>query len=395
MIRGFAVRDGCLCVGGLSLHQISALAGGAPFFAYDRALIAGRVAELRRHLPAWVGISYSLKANAMPALVQLMAGLVDGLDVSSIEELRRALSAGARREGIHFSGPGKGADEIAAAVAAGITTGVESPAQLAAVLAAPAAGRRRLLLRVNPDFSVGRSGMRMGGGPSPFGMDAEAIPALLEGIDPARAEVAGLHVFWGSQNLDAASIVEAWRGAVALALRLGRGAALHLQLGAGLGIPYSERQAPLDLAAVGAGLDEILREPRARRLAITLEMGRFLVGEAGLYVCRVLERKQSHGRVLLVTDGGMHHHLAATGNFGLARLASFPLAIGNRADAEAEEEVTIVGRLCTPLDRFTERAALPRAMPGDFVVVFQSGAYGCSASPGDFISHPPAHELLL
>ena len=127
---------------------------------------------------------------------------------------------------------------------------------------------------------------------------------------------------------------------------------------------------------------------------IVMEMGRYLVGEAGVYVCRVIDRKVSRGQVFLITDGGMHHHLAASGNLGQVIRKNYPVAIGNRMQADAMERVTVTGPLCTPLDILAENMLLPKAEVGDLVVVFQSGAYGLSASPTLFLSHPLPGELL-
>jgi diaminopimelate decarboxylase len=128
---------------------------------------------------------------------------------------------------------------------------------------------------------------------------------------------------------------------------------------------------------------------------ITVELGRYLVGEAGVYVCRVVDRKVSRGQVFLVTDGGLHHHLAASGNFGQVIRKNYPVAIGNRMNDAAREMASVVGPLCTPLDLLADRMELPVAQPGDYVVVFQSGAYGATASPQAFLGHPPPAEALV
>ncbi|MBV8525313.1 MAG: alanine racemase, partial [Acetobacteraceae bacterium] len=378
-------------------------AGNLPFFAYDRRMMAGQVNTLRRLLPPSIRLSYSVKANPMPAVVQLFGNIVDGLDVSSVEELRQALSAVGDPSRVQFSGPGKSWEELRGAMAAGATISIESCSQLrrAAEIGRALRQKPQVVLRVNPDFSVGRSGMRMGGGAAQFGIDAEEVPGILAQVDPDRVDLRGFHVFWGSQNLDAELIVGAYRDCIRMILDLPARAApstIDVHIGSGLGIPYTDRQRELDIERVARGLMAILQDllPGERsRLQITLESGRYLVGHAGIYVCRVLERKVSRGKTFLITDGGMHHHLAASGNFGRAQLGNYPIAIGNKIDDDEREEVAVVGRLCTPLDRFAERIALPRAEAGDFVVIFQSGAYARSASPAGFISHPQPRELLI
>jgi diaminopimelate decarboxylase len=398
----FEVRGGELLVGGVPLTRLAHRAGQTPFYAHDRTLLARRVAELRAALPGSISLHYAIKANPMPALVQHMAGLVDGLDVASGGELQVALNAGMRPQDISFAGPGKREPELEQAVAAGVLLNVESPREaraLAAVserLGLPA----RVAVRVNPDFELKSSGMRMSGGPKQFGVDAEAVPALLADIGAMGLAFEGFHLYAGSQNLRAAAIVEAQQKSYALALRLAEsapGPVRVLNLGGGFGIPYFPGETRLELAPIGDALaaiaaDAVQRLPGAE---LVIELGRYLVGEAGVYVCRVLDRKVSRGQVFLVTDGGLHQHLAASGNFGQVLRKNYPLAVGNRMGAASAESVSVVGPLCTPLDLLGDRALLPEAQPGDLIVIFQSGAYGSSASPQGFLGHPGVAEILV
>jgi len=397
----FPVEDGELIVGGLPLRRLAARVGQTPFYAYDRQLLSARVAELRAALPDAIQLHYAVKANPMPALVSHMAKLVDGLDVASGGELRVALDAGCPPAEISFAGPGKRDEELVQAVAAGVLLNVESAnelrrlAEISARLGWPA----RVALRVNPDFELKSSGMKMGGGPKPFGVDAEAMPELLAEVGRLGLAFEGFHLFAGSQNLRAEAIIEAQRKSFELALRLADAAPLPvrvLNLGGGFGIPYFPGETRLDLAPIGANLAEIAHAAASRlpQAALVIELGRYLVGEAGIYVCRVIDRKVSRGQVFLVCDGGLHHHLSASGNFGQVLRKNYPVLIGNRADAPADTVTTVVGPLCTPLDLMAERMPLPEAQPGDLVVIFQSGAYGASASPHGFLGHPPVVEVL-
>lgn len=399
----FPVRDGEILVGGLPLSRLAARIGAeAPFYAYDRSLISDRINRLRAALPQRVKLHYAIKANPMPALVCHVAARVDGLDVASGRELRLALDSGMDPQAISFAGPGKSETELVQAVAAGILVQVESFRELP--LLAEASRRlglpARVAVRINPNFELKNSGMKMGGGPRQFGVDAEAIPALLADIRHRELAFEGFHIYSGSQNLRAEAICEAQAQAVDLALRLAWDGGLpirRLNVGGGFGIPYFPGEAPLDLSPIGPHLEKLITRVEAHHpgAEVTLELGRYLVGEAGIYVCRVVDRKISRGLVHLITDGGLHHHLAASGNFGQVIRKNYPVAIGNRMMPDAPQEtVSIVGPLCTPLDLLAERVELPIAQPGDFVVVFQSGAYGRSASPLDFLSHPPPLEVL-
>lgn len=398
----FPIADGQLVVGDLPLSLLAARVGQTPFYAYDRKLLLARVTTLRAALPPSVKLHFAMKANPMPALVGFMAGLVDGIDVASGGELKVALDAGANPHEISFAGPGKRRGELRQAVAAGVLINLESfreVSELAAISAElhlPA----RIAVRVNPDFELKGSGMKMGGGPKQFGVDAELVPGLLAEISQAGLQFEGFHLFAGSQNLKAESICEAQQKSYELALRLAEHAPTpvrFLNLGGGFGIPYFPGEQALDLAMVGENLKQIASRASQEMpgAELVIELGRFLVGEAGIYVSQIVDRKISRGQTYLVVDGGLNHHLAASGNFGQVIRKNYPVAIGNRMNDQKNEIVSVVGPLCTPLDLLADRMELPVAHPGDLVVIFQSGAYGASASPHGFLGHPAPVEVLI
>jgi len=398
---GWSVADDCLEVGGVPLTRLAETIGRTPFYAYDRRVIADGIAELRRHVPSAVKLHYAMKANPMPALVAFMAGIVDGIDVASGGELKVALDAGMTPREISFAGPAKSESELSQALASGILVNVESSREvdILARLSHESGVGARVAVRVNPDFELKSSGMKMGGGPKQFGVDAEVVPALLEEIGRRGLAFEGFHIYSGSQNLKAESICEAQRKTVELAIRLAAAAPAPVQVlnvGGGFGIPYFPGEEPLALAPIGANLEDLVAQcakalPQAR---LVIELGRYLVGPAGIYVCRVIDRKISRGHVFLVTDGGLHHHLAASGNFGQVIRKNYPVEIGNRIVGARRETASVVGPLCTPLDLLADRMDLAEAEPGDLVVVFQSGAYGLTASPQGFLSHPAPAEVL-
>lgn len=391
-----------LLVGGIPLERLVDRVGQTPFYAYDRELLTRRVAELRAALPASIKLHYAMKANPMPAVVNHMARLVDGIDVASGGELLVALDSGADPHEISFAGPGKRHGELRQAVAAGILINIESfreVAELGAIRQATG-WPVRVAVRVNPDFELKGSGMKMGGGPKQFGVDAEQVPELLAEIGKAGLAFEGFHLFAGSQNLRPEAIVEAQQKCFELALRLAESAPApvkFLNLGGGFGIPYFPGEQRLDLSSIGANLAAIAAEAAEKmpQAEIVIELGRYLVGEAGVYVTKVLDRKVSRGLTYLVTDGGLHHHLSASGNFGQVIRKNYPAAIGNRMDEPAGEAVSVVGPLCTPLDILADKMPLPEARPGDLVVIFQSGAYGATASPRGFLSQPDLVEVLV
>lgn len=391
-----------LHVGGLPLSLLVKRVGQTPFYAYDRGLIHARIAAVRHALPSGVHLHYALKANPMPALVAHLRPLVDGMDVASAGELKIALDSGANPHCIGFAGPGKRTTELHQAMAAGVLLHVESVRELKELAqAAQAVGRAaRVALRINPDWETRGAGMHMGGGAKPFGIDAEQAPTVLRSLKNYGVSFEGFHIYPGSQNLRGEVIAESLRRSLNLVLRLAQDAPApikHVNLGGGWGIPYFPGEKSLELEPVSDALANVQvklhRElPEAK---LVLELGRYLVGEAGIYVARVTERKISRDKIFLIVDGGMHHHLAASGNFGQVIRRNFPVAIGNRLNTQEQEIVSVVGPLCTPLDLLAEQVSMPFAHPGDLVVVFQSGAYGATASPQAFLGHPPCLEVLV
>ena len=398
----FDVAADTLLVDGRPLTDIVSAAGQTPLYIYSRRYMSDRVAALRAALPRELHLHYAMKANPMPDVVRHFAQLVDGIDVASGRELDVALAAGAAPATISFAGPGKSLAELRQAVRAGIVINVESETELArlATIATETGARPRIAIRVNPDFELKTSGMKMSGGPKQFGIDAERVPDVLASLRGGNLEFVGFHIFSGSQNLRAEAIVEAQQKSLALAIELARHApapVTSLNIGGGLGIPYFPGEKPLELASIADNLRG-LSEHAARELPaaqLMIELGRYLVGEAGLYVCRVVDRKISRGQVFLITDGGLHHHLAASGNFGQVIRKNYPVLIANRVRGRERETASVVGPLCTPLDLLADRMELARAEVGDLVAVLQSGAYGLSASPTQFLSHPPPAEILI
>jgi diaminopimelate decarboxylase len=398
----FEVRDDELCLGGRKLSQIAAQVGRTPFYAYDRQVMTRKIEQLRAALPSAVHLHFAMKANPMPAVVRHVAALTDGLDVASAGEMQVALDVGVDPATISMAGPGKSAPELARAAAAGITVNVESPRELRVLsaIATQTGTRPKVAIRVNPDFELKTSGMKMSGGPKQFGIDAEAVPQVLRDLASMPLEFRGFHIFSGSQNLRAAAIVEAQQKSVALAIELAQhapGPVLSLNIGGGFGIPYTPGEQLLDIAPIAVNLAELLPQvarhlPQAK---LMLELGRYLVGEAGVYVCRIIDRKISRGQVFLITDGGLHHHLAASGNFGQVIRKNYPVIIGNKVHGAERENASVVGPLCTPLDLLADRMELAKADEGDLVVVLQSGAYGLTASPLGFLSHPAPGEILV
>jgi len=383
------------------LEQVVAIAGQTPAYVYDRQLITQRVEFLRKVLPEKIQLHYAMKANPMSAVVQHLADLVDGLDVASQGEMLTALSTGMKASEISFAGPGKTDTELKAAIAAEIVINVESENEL---LRINVIGKQlkltpKVAIRVNPDFELKTSGMKMSGGPKQFGIDAEILPEMLSKLSELSVHCVGFHIFSGSQNLNCESLMDAHDKTFALASELTSylNEDYHfVNIGGGFGIPYFPGDEPLELEPIADNLTRLLSEyPQFESKNIVIELGRYLVGEAGIYVSRIIDKKESRGETFLVTDGGLHHHLSNSGNFGQVIRKNYPVLISKQKEAQATEKVTIVGPLCTPLDTLASKMVLPQTEIGDLVVILQSGAYGKSASPENFLGHPSVRELLI
>ena len=399
---GYAAIGGELAIGGKPVSHWVEQAGRTPLFVYSRDRIAQRFETLRAAMPDRLKINYAIKANSFGPLLSFVSTLADGLDIASGGELELVRATGFDLGRVSFAGPGKRDIELEAAIAAGVTLNLESEAEAgrALTIAERLGVTPRLAVRVNPDFELKGSGMKMGGGPKPFGIDAARVPALVLHIVAAGCDFRGLHIFTGSQALSAEAVIDMQAKVLDCAHRIAVDAGVtlpKLNMGGGFGIPYFPGDEPLDIAAVGAALEERFRDlpDTLADAELFIELGRYLVGEAGVYLTRIVDRKESYGETYLVTDGGLHHQLAASGNFGTVVRRNYPVAIASRFAAEPAEEANVVGCLCTPLDRLADKAHLPRAEVGDLVAVFCAGAYGASASPSAFLGQGPAAEMLV
>jgi diaminopimelate decarboxylase len=381
-----------------------------PVFIYSKALLDQRVEKIRQILPHQCALSYAVKANPYAPLVAHMRALVDGADVASQGELALALRSGFSPETISFAGPGKTEAEILYALQQGVTITAESLRQVENIAKlAPLKKDRatKIALRVNPSYELRASGMRMGGGPSPFGIDEEHVPEAIRIAQSLGLSVVGLHFYAGSQNLDATLIATGidQTGPVATRLIKDHLSREHqpcpfewLNIGGGLGVPYFAGEKPLDLNPIRDALQRCAEAIKPMGAQLKIELGRYLVADAGVYCCKVIDIKTSRAALYLVLNGGLHHHQAACGNFGQVIKRPYPIALSSQRtleDGSAHLKTTLVGPLCTPMDTFAKDLLLPPAQVGDLVVVFRSGAYGPSASPRDFLGHSHSEEILI
>lgn len=402
-LHGFESKNGMLHVGGHNAVDL-ARQHAAPLFIYDSAIITTVFNTLRRALPERVHIHYAVKANPFGPVIEHLAQRVDGLDVASQGELEMVRALVGPSMPISFAGPAKRDEELAVAIDLDCTVNVESQGELMrlAALAAQKSMKARAAVRVNPPFDLRGSGMRMGGGAKPFGIDDDAVPELLAHWPSADVAFEGFHIFTGSQSLAADALCEAHEAALALALDLSQYAPCpptSINIGGGIGVPYFPGDVAVDVGSVGAGLAKAL-QTHADALGETkviMELGRYLVAEAGVYLAQIVDKKSSRGEIFLMTNGGLHHQLAVSGNFGQVFRKNYPTAIANKFGAvdDPQETVNVVGCLCTPLDRLADGVVLPAAQAGDYFAVFRCGAYGPTASPSAFLNHPNAAQIMV
>jgi len=398
----FAAIDGRLFIGGMPADELVEEAGGTPLFVYDNNIVGAQVARFKGAMADGIALHYSVTANPYEPLLEFLGRYVDGFRIVSDGELQRLQAAGLAGIPINFAGPGKRDAELEAAVRAMATISVESESEAArAIRAAEHVGiRPKISVRVTPPFAIEEGRVSIGSRPSPFGVDADRVPALVHGLLEAGVDWRGLHMFAGVQCLDAEALAEVHRVTVAHAGEIADaiGEPLpELNLGSGFDIACRPGETPLDIDRVAVELNRTLcnAPPLLATTCFTIELGRWLVGEAGVYLTRVLDRTESCGHTFLTTDGGGHHLIGATGSLGERGLLNFPIAVANRFDSPAEEEVTVTGCLCTPFDLLGDQVALPRAEQGDLIAVFCAGAYGLSASPQAWESRPLAREMLV
>ena len=396
---------GVLRVGGLSVTDLTK-EFGTPLFVYDAGTMRRTYRALCAAVAGFAEVDFSVKANPNPAVIRVFHEEGAGAEIASGAEFDAARAAGVPPERILFAGPGKGAADLDRVIAGGIgEIHLENREEMVRVAAAAErhGATVRVALRINPGAAAQGGAMRMGGKPSPFGFDEEAMDAAIDAVEAQAAlRLVGLHLFAGTQGLKAETLLGQWAYGLGLAARIARRTGRPLEtidLGGGLGIPYFSGDAALDLGALRAGLPDLIAtlraDPGLASARVVLEPGRYLAGPAGLYVARVLAVKESRGSRFVITDGGMHHHLAASGNLGQVVKRDFPLAAVVDGGAAARAATAVVGPLCTPLDMLARAAPLPPLAEGDLVAVLQSGAYGLTASPTGFLSHPLPTEVLV
>ncbi|MEJ2115308.1 MAG: pyridoxal-dependent decarboxylase, exosortase A system-associated [Gammaproteobacteria bacterium] len=400
----FEIRDNALCISGKNITEIIETGIKPPCYIYSKQVVTEKIQLLRDTLPKSIKVHYSIKANPFPELVSFITDYVDGLEVSSMAEMKTALATGIDSSSICLTGPGKSYEELEIAVKNGIVISAESSLELHRLdeIGTETMHKPSVLIRINPSYTQKRAGMKMASGSSQFGIDSEQVPELLNWVKSSCIDLHGFHVYSGSQILDAEAINNSQKKTIELIKQLSSAynkPIKTINMGGGFGIPYFSKHTPLDLNSIGKNMQTLLPEIENicsdQPINTIVELGRYIVGESGIYVCKIVDKKFSRGKTFLITNGGMHHQLAASGNLGQRNRKNFPVYIANKINSPIKEVVNIVGKLCTPLDLLGDNLELSKAEVGDNVAILQSGAYGFTASPTNFLSQPEAHEYLI
>lgn len=398
-LQFFSIEKNQLVIAGRTAEELAAIAGGEPLYVYSRQAIAQKIARVRSLLPAQVKLHYAVKANPYSPVVQCMASYVDGFDVASRKELQIALETGIGAKYIGFAGPGKSDGDLAAAIVAGCVIHVESYNELFRIQNLAGHKTAFVALRVNPNFELKHAGMKMTGGAKAFGMDVSIVETILAEFHWKNIQLVGFHVYCGSQNLNVSALLEAQRQTLNLVRPwlASCNTRPYINIGGGFGVPYFAHEKPLDETLLANGMHELFNEfcDVTQAADIVIELGRYLVAETGAYLSKVIDVKISQGKTFVVCSGGLHHHLANSGNFGQVVRRNYPVMLANRCEDEELHEQTFVGPLCTPLDILADNILLPKAQVGDWLAVLMSGAYGATASPQGFLGHDGVREILV
>ena len=377
---------------------------GTPFYIYDATAIEQRVKLVRDSLQGLAKVYYAVKANPNLELLRAVNSFADGLDISSGGELEQAYLAGFDMENLSFAGPAKTADELRLSIARGVgCISVESMRELQNIieLAKSLGTKANILIRVNPKFLNRAFGMKMGGKPIQFGIDEENLDGILPYVTAnlQYLNFNGIHIYAGSQCFDVEGVVEGVTQVFRIVREIEANTGLFcrkINLGGGFGVSHGLAYRELEIGALAEALVAVLREMHgssSSKREIFFELGRFLTANAGLYVVKVISGKESRGKHFYMVDGGLHHHLSASGTFGSSLRANFP--IGNLTKPGAPKLVcSLAGPSCNPTDLLGIDVELPSPGIGDLLGVYKSGSYGFTASPLLFLGRKTPVELV-
>ena len=374
---------------------------GSPLYLYDMGQFRSNIDRLRENLFPESGLFFSMKANPLSEFCSIACKKNCGIEIASGGELELALDSGVASGNIVFTGPGKTEGELLKSIEAQIyMIHAESLREIRIInqLAEKKNRNVPIALRINPNGITSTGKVQMSGTASQFGIEeTELVDSLFEEINSLKnINLSGVHIYMGTSILDAEEICRNTEYSIRLATELSSKYAFkirYLNVGGGFGIPYFHGEKALDLTALRNGMALIKEkyQEQLRETKIFFESGRYLLADCGLFLVRVLYRKESRGNTYLVCDGGANFH-AASAFLGRFVRGNFPMYVLGKKGAEKEFYVT--GPSCTPTDLLGQKVMLPSdADEGDIIVIEKSGAYGLTYSPYGFLSHKLPLEI--
>lgn len=378
---------------------------GAPFYLYDLNTMKEKIDNIRHEFGSNIELFYAVKANSNLEILKAIRNDVDGLDISSMGEMEQSLLAGYDPGKLSFAGPGKTRRELKEAVCQNIgVISVESIRELQDIRSIALTGgiKPNIALRLNPKMLIKEFAIKMGGKATQFGIDEEDVAPAIDYIrqNENLFNLLGIHIYAGTQCMSEESLVNNMINILQIAGNLKNRYGIEcrlINLGGGLGVSYYEENKEIDLSLLAGGIIQALNQYRTSTGAnprFILELGRYLVADAGIYVVRVVSEKKSRGDPYFVLDGGMNHHLAASGNLGSVIRKNYPVKNLSNPDAP-KQTCNLVGPLCTPLDLMGKNVSVESPRLGDLIGILNSGSYAFTASPMLFLGHETPVELLV
>lgn len=376
-----------------------------PFYLYDLEAINDKIEGIRQAFGGSLELFYAIKANPNILLLKAIRDKIDGVDIASRGELEISLNTGYEANKISFAGPGKTKQELLRSLEIGIGfISVESIHELREIeeLVRMGAPKASILIRVNPLLFIKDFAIKMGGKPTHFGIDEEELCLALQIVkrNPDAFTFKGIHIYSGTQCFSEEQLARNLANTLEIAERVTKDFDMEccvINIGGGFGISYYDHHQGLNLDKLSDLFSaEFIRyqQKTGTNPRIILELGRYLVAEAGIYVTRVVSNKQSRGQLFYILDGGMNHHLSASGNLGATIRKNFLVRNLSHSD-NPKITCNLVGPLCTPMDLMGKDVSVESPEIGDLVGFLVSGSYGYSASPLFFLGHELPVELVV
>jgi len=369
-----------------------------PFYYYSSKIIERRFARLKKSIPDNWKICFAVKANPNVSILNLYKNLGANAECSSAGEMLASKKAGFKTTDIILSGPVKSSRELSFLQKNSLSLiHAESFDELSSL---NSLGKKvKVALRVNPNIKLSdsKTSSIMIGGKEKFGFSqADCLKLLREKDKYKNIEFVGFHIYFGTGILSSAKWVQTagrfmeWVDTASLKTGFRPS---YINLGGGFGIPYKPNAKEFDLTVLKSGLKKLVirydKNERFKKTCFYIEPGRYLVGPAGVYVMKVLGVKKIRNQNYLLMDGGVHHAL-----FPFRLSKEYPVKLLNRKTAGKKKKYILGGQLCTTLDQSQFSVTLPEIKVGDTLGIYQSGAYGYSASMNFFLSHSLPAELL-